>query len=1307
MDIVDVKTLTISIFNLPLCILFHRMSFLFTNFEIYEDYYKGVKRTLAGTNSQKFRYSSAYSPKAGIRTVKFGYDEPLLEVELNELQEIQNEHRASLARRLFPSGFIELVSKNFSGEPIIYKPNDSLTDLLNCIAIAPSKVIINGMEITLSGNSTFNGYTDYILLNLGKAPESGTREDLVYLEVWEESLSYEDAMNEYGFIKGNVINDYSMLDSRVQAETSMRTILRWDIKIAKNINFKTFPSGLGYANSYNFSNVQATVDGSLGYEYNQYLIYCSATDNIFRDEPFYGDYNLYVAGRPDYTIASPTIVSKYVFAIPMFRIKRRNRENYSLSNFNGSRSKSFSYIDFKSVINGDLKSNIRPDKLFYDFFDERDIIDLRHSVITNSFVPQYYLNRGLNELFKGELQTKEKRQTKRIQFGRSRFDYSANEDTVLVITFDNKNCAPTLVNDIDIDYDCKDPIILTDESLFLLDDPDILWSYYGSYTDELFNFYNLDSATVIIADKDIVLKTYGQSQFFKTYLTLTYNKSISGYGLLLEGKCSIKYSIPNVTQSEGTVDFFIEPLWDGIEDCSQTFFKILDANDNTFCSLQKVNKTLIYKVYEDVNLVNTITVDLTDHLLFKKQIYHIRCSWTNNAKINRALIYINGNVVGQEVYNGSKLHPRTLLLGLEEDIDCSCIIEDLVVYKVAYEQSLNNGIYSYVGNTYWPSLPADFIAGQASIYPSFNKFLMNFSDNEILQKNTINIVDRHVNGYFELTTEEKFVIPNQPKVYSQYGDVDSFGKIIELPGVWEVNDEHTTWKFTAASSDITKVVFQYDVILPNGNGGIDLPDKILGAGFVNSTEVLQEASYARTATNEYREVSYVNPTTVSAATDKLFDFPISARKTGDCFSRIAYYHISGNGTNSYQIPATIYGYNVFAIVNCTGRRITRSEFVLDSDNKNIDYFLIELSQIVAYGDVVELKVILGGVSFDYETQTKTYVKDCSIVKTVSFVADGLTRSWLVPVYDENNGGVLKSALVFEDNIYDNTNTEIVNKRYYYTCYTNGQLFPYRPLTTDSGEISEIYDYQLNKLTIDDSSWGTPFLSIALPYTPAKGTVIQIPVLVTYQPLSTEILSIWYEHIPYQGILGKSHKKLRRISDWKYFITTLGSGNLTLSIDEENINSYNAIINRLPGGGTYASLITGDNIRLTTNPTIKDDIQSQLQFINEILYSNKGTRFDDIFFELDTDFEVFRITNGYQDEPLQGTYKPFKIYYPDSTEEIKDYTGMASLVIDEEGQILLLVFGCLNKESSTENIIQPIYGDLFRLTTLPTTIPAVN
>ena len=1265
---------------------------------------KGVKRTLAGTNSQKFRYSSAYTPKAGIQTVKFGYDEPLLEVELNELQRIQNEQRASLARNLFPSGFIELVSKNFSGEPIIYQPNDSLTDLLNCIAIAPSKVIVNGMEIILSGNSSFNGYNDYILLNLGKAPATGTREDLVYLEVWEESLSYEDAINKYGYINGNVIDNYSMLDSRVQAETSMRTILRWDIKVAKNINFETFPSGLGYANSYNFSNVQATVDGTLGFEYNQYLIYCSATDSIFKDEPFYGDYNLYVAGRPDYTIASPTIVSKYIFAIPMFRVKRRNREDYSLDNFNGSRSKKFSYIDFKSVTNGDLKSNIRPDKLFYDSFDERDIIDIRRTVITNSFVPQYYLNKGIKELFTGTLQTKDKRQTRRIQFGRSRYDYSSNEDVVLVVSFDDKTCNPIIDA---AGNNTINPIILTDESIFLINDIDLLWEEYWDYTDNLYNLYNLDNTTVLIGDKDIILQTYGRAQFYKKYLTLEYSKSISGYGLLLNGITSIKYSIPDVKNSEGTIDFFLEPFWDGIDDCSQTLFIVLDSNDNVFCSLRKENKTLIYKIYEDVKLVKTIIVDLTDHLIFKEQIYHIRCSWTNNAKINRALIYINGNVVGQEVYNGSKLNPASLLIGQEETINCKCIIEDVVVYKVAYEQSLNNGIYVYIGNTYWPSLPSDFIEDKACIYPSFNRFLMNFSDDEILQKDTVLYVDdRYIRNKFILNTEENYVIPNQPKVYAENGETDSFGKVIELTGQWEVNEERTKWEFTPYQS-VNAVVFQYDIIIPNGNGGIDLPDKILGAGFVNTNDILQEASYARTDTNVYREVSFVNPTTVSAATDKLFDFPVSNRGKQDCFTRIVYYHMSGNGTNVYQIPSSIYGYNVFAIVNCTNRKITRSEFVLDSAKENIDYFEIELSQIVAYGDIIELKVILGGTTFDYETQTKTLVKNFSIVKTVGFTADGLTNSWIVPIYNQETGGVLKSVLTFEDNIYDNTNTEIIGKNNYYTCYTDCKLFPYRPLMTDSGEISNIYAYQLNKINIDESSWGTPFLRFSMEYTPAAGTIIQIPILTTYQPRSTEVLSIWYEHIPYQGILNKTHKKLRRISDWKYFITTLGSGNLTLSIDEENINSYNTIINRLPGGGTYASLITGDNIQLTTNPTIKEDIQSQLQFINEILYSNNGTKFDDIFFELDTDFEVFRITSGYQDEPVQGTYKPFKIYYPDSTEAIKDYTGMASLVIDEEGQIMLLVFGCLNKESSMENMIQPIYGDLFRLTTLPTTVPLIN
>ena len=143
-------------------------------------------------NSEKFRYNSAYRPDSSAIAVKYGFDRPLLEVELNESQDIQNELRKNVTRNLMPSGFTEIVSKNFLADPIIYNPVSSYNNVLNAIAIAPCKAVVNGYIINLTGNFSTDSASDYILLNLGDPPYTGTREDLVYLEVWFEKVSYQD-----------------------------------------------------------------------------------------------------------------------------------------------------------------------------------------------------------------------------------------------------------------------------------------------------------------------------------------------------------------------------------------------------------------------------------------------------------------------------------------------------------------------------------------------------------------------------------------------------------------------------------------------------------------------------------------------------------------------------------------------------------------------------------------------------------------------------------------------------------------------------------------------------------------------------------------------------------------------------------------------------------------------------------------------------------------------------------------------------------------------------------------------------------
>lgn len=1206
--------------------------------------------------NNNFKYHSNFNETTSFQSVKFGYDRPILETELNELQQLQDNARQSLARRLTPSGFIELVQKEFTGDSILYNPVSNMVTKLNHIALAPSRVLINGMEANLSGNFSYNGYDNYVLVDLGEAPTSGTRTDLVYLEVWQEVLTADDSILKYGYANGNVVSN-TMIDPRVNNETSRRIALKWNIKVAKNVNFKSFYNGFGYTDITRYSPIYAAANGQLGFEHNTNLLYRNASDDIFKNCSFYKDYNLWVAGREDYSLNSTSIFGQYIFAIPLFKVTRRNKTDYSIENFNGSKTSITPNIT-SSLTKGDLANYIRPDQLCYDYIVEQDLVDLRRTITTKEFNSDYYLNKSLKQLFTGNLQTKDTKKMRRIQFGRKQVDYNSDSNVIFVSKF-NKDV---------------EPMKLT----------------------------------------NVVKTTYStEGNVFE------YRDSVGGYGLFCNGKNLIKYGASGVNVDYGTIDFFIQPYWNSYDpSVSQTILTLLDVNDNPIFLLEKRKTELIWTQYTGVigstdATVNQIVVDLTNNLLFAKQIYSLRLSWTNNSKINKSYIYLNGNMIGDSSYTGSKLNPARLKVGNIETVkeDLGFVMEELVIYNTAFELTKNNGTYTYITNEFWPNLPADFMNGSAMLYPSFNSYFMNFEDNTIVQKDTLSKlkVDTPDSGKFILEPPYGKKINKINYTYNVLGDYDSDYVIDYVKGTWTEVDN--TFIFIADDTTINEILVQYDLEIPGGNGGIDLPNEMLMAGIANDT-YFDEISFNR-KNSEKRTVPYANPNRVSAATDTAFDFSTN-REKNQCYTRLLYLHKSGDGTNQYEIPTHLYGYEVIGIVNALNRKITRIQRTPDTVTENgtsYGKYVITLLNNVTYGDVLQLQVALGGLTFDYETQTKSIVSNMHKVIMAEVVCDGLKNEFVVPCFDYVNGGIIKSVYSLTDNLFEDANypkkvTGSVNK---YACYVDGEMYPQLPARDNDGNLTGKFTYQLAEMTVDESCFGTPFLKFSLKFTPADKVKIVIPILVSYQPKETDVISVWYNYIPYQGILSNTTKKLKRISDWKYFMTTLSSGNLSLNIKEENVNSLNNIINRLPGGNSFAYTVNGDNIIFNNlkESVNKTDLNLQLTFPKDIMFASENNNLDDYFFELDTDLNISRLTKGFQDEKLIMD-KKFRVYFQDIYEEISKYTGMACLVIDESGELLLFVIGNLNNgeidgTKSKENVLTPLYGDLYKIPGLPVSI----
>lgn len=149
--------------------------------------------------------------------------------------------------------------------------------------------------------------------------------------------------------------------------------LRWDIRIANNIKFDVFPEGFGYNNVNKYSQIYGTANGQLGYEYNPNLI-LETPAAIFPKVPVLWRQQSHGLLAVRIIILNPVHYSATIYFLSSVRVKRRNKNQYSISNFNGARSYVFLSSEKNSSYSGDLANHLRPDGLYYDYIAEQDLV---------------------------------------------------------------------------------------------------------------------------------------------------------------------------------------------------------------------------------------------------------------------------------------------------------------------------------------------------------------------------------------------------------------------------------------------------------------------------------------------------------------------------------------------------------------------------------------------------------------------------------------------------------------------------------------------------------------------------------------------------------------------------------------------------------------------------------------------------------------------------------------------------------------------------------------------------------------------
>lgn len=146
-----------------------------------------------------FTRISNHNPHANFKSVRIGADAPVLEVELNELQDIAEQRTKDLISTYYGDGL--------NGEQSIYYDVPTRT-----LTIENGGALVNGNSVTISR------------LNV-----VAHNDDIVYLKVWEKTVSFNDPIHYLGNIQETRFIENTLMDDRIGRETSRRIQVCYDL----------------------------------------------------------------------------------------------------------------------------------------------------------------------------------------------------------------------------------------------------------------------------------------------------------------------------------------------------------------------------------------------------------------------------------------------------------------------------------------------------------------------------------------------------------------------------------------------------------------------------------------------------------------------------------------------------------------------------------------------------------------------------------------------------------------------------------------------------------------------------------------------------------------------------------------------------------------------------------------------------------------------------------------------------------------------------------------------------------------------
>lgn len=269
------------------------------------------------------------------------------------------------------------------------------TGLYDFTTYRPIPLTVNGFTVQLfneAGGALATGKANEITWNLPAAPASNGRCDLLWIEVYMQSVSRTAlSFNPYGAVGSlsaalNVADD-ATLRGNVGfhgGNNGDYFQLRHRLRVTSGVTPDTNPFGM--------SDALVLAQGAKNAPVATYTFVNGGKSK--------GDPGVWVAGSGDNTSKTDLgTLDGFVYAIPVALVFRRNTAQWTLANQNGSRTSGGA----GTWTTGDSE---RPDGFYHDKIEKDDVVLVAPSSVTERSNLRRVLNESFDRLLRGELKTK-------------------------------------------------------------------------------------------------------------------------------------------------------------------------------------------------------------------------------------------------------------------------------------------------------------------------------------------------------------------------------------------------------------------------------------------------------------------------------------------------------------------------------------------------------------------------------------------------------------------------------------------------------------------------------------------------------------------------------------------------------------------------------------------------------------------------------------------------------------------------------------------------------------------------------------